>query len=123
MSFSSYSDFSEDSGAECRQREAALLRKVNDQLNGVKHETSVTAAVVMAVTDVQKLWMVFMQDLNSEENGLEPSLKHSLLEIGSYIWAATQLILKGEFRWITNIVALNEQVADGLDPHEMGVAA
>lgn len=118
MSYAMYKDFANDSAVDSKHRERELLERSNRQLAAVQHEQSVSTAVIMAVNDTQQIWMALIQDLTSPGNGYPEDLKKNLIEIGVFICRAANLVIQGEFRWIKNIIALNEQIVEGLSLSE-----
>lgn len=110
----SYMEFADDSAYECRARERQVLLQVSNGLRAVRDEPQQTIKVIEAVTRLNMLWTTFLIDLNSDGNGLSEEVKTSLRHIGFWMFEAGKRVLGGDRAVIDEIVAIHEQLIDGL---------
>jgi flagellar protein FlaF len=110
----SYAEILEDSSSECREREKLALDRAIDLLKGAAANGIKSLEGREAITFVQRLWSILIDDLLSADNGLPDALRAELVSIGLWIMKEADLIQQGRSENYTALIDINTMIRDGL---------
>ncbi|WP_442754606.1 flagellar biosynthesis regulator FlaF [Methylocystis sp. JAN1] len=109
-----YAEIADDSPKSAREREKAALQTANAKLAAAKAHGALSPQAFEATDFVRRLWTIFIADLSSDENGLPPDLRASLISIGLWIRREADLIDQGKSSNFDGVIDINQLIADGL---------
>jgi flagellar biosynthesis activator protein FlaF len=109
-----YTEMASDSAQVSRAREKAALEHANAMLSVAKAHGLLTPEAFEATNFTRSLWSIFINDLNSDENGLPQELRASLISIGLWVRREVDLIDQGKSRNFDGLMEINQLIADGL---------
>jgi flagellar protein FlaF len=109
-----YTEMASDSSKASRAREKEALEHANAKLYLAKSQGLLTPEAFEATSFVRLLWSIFINDLNSEENGLPQELRASLISIGLWVRREADLIDQGKSKNFDGLIEVNQIIADGL---------
>ncbi|QFU17651.1 flagellar biosynthesis regulator FlaF [Microvirga thermotolerans] len=110
----SYAEILEDASDGCRERERMAFDHAIDLLKTANRTDASANERSEAVTFVQRLWTVLIEDLMSPENGLPEALRAQLVSIGLWIMKEADLVRQGESRNFNALIEINTMIRDGL---------
>lgn len=110
----SYAEILEDSSSECREREKLAFDRAIDLLREAASKGSKSLAGREAVSFVQRLWSILIDDLLSADNGLPDALRAELVSIGLWIMKESDLIHQGQSENFSALIDINTMIRDGL---------
>ncbi|MCB8823471.1 flagellar biosynthesis regulator FlaF [Microvirga rosea] len=110
----SYAEILEDASDGCRERERLAFDRAIDLLRTASEDRSNGIARSDAISFVQRLWSVLIEDLMSSENGLPEALRAQLVSIGLWIMKEADLVRKEESKNLNALIEINSMIRDGL---------
>jgi flagellar biosynthesis activator protein FlaF len=109
-----YAEIQQDSVADAKERERALLQRSIDLLNRAKSEGRGSFSTIEAVHFVSRIWTSFLEDLASEQNGLPKELRASLISIGLWILREAEAIRLDESDNIDGLIEISQIIRTSL---------
>jgi flagellar protein FlaF len=102
--------------ADRRELEASLLLRGAAQLQAVRDRWSENRpALHEALLYNRRLWLVFIDAVSSDQNGLPPSIRQNILNIGGFVLAEIfSLMTKPDPVHLENLIRINRKLAAGL---------
>ncbi|MGO4707445.1 flagellar biosynthesis regulator FlaF [Microvirga sp. 2MCAF38] len=110
----SYAEVLEDASDGCRERERMAFDRAIDLLNAANIRGANSPESSDAISFVQRLWTLLIEDLVSAENGLPEALRGQLVSIGLWIMKEADMIRRGQSSNYGTLIALNTMIRDGL---------
>jgi flagellar protein FlaF len=110
----SYAEILEDSSSECREREKLAFDRAIDLLKEAASKGARSLEGKEAISFVQRLWSILIDDLLSAENSLPDALRAELVSIGLWIMKESDLIQQGRSENYAALIDLNTMIRDGL---------
>jgi flagellar protein FlaF len=110
----SYAEILEDSSSECREREKLAFDRAIDLLKEAASKGARSLEGKEAISFVQRLWGILIEDLLNPENGLPDALRAELVSIGLWIMKESELIQQGRSENYAALIDLNTMIRDGL---------
>ena len=110
----SYAEIMEDGVANAKDRERQALSKSIELLSAARDEPSVRAASIEALFYTRRVWVRFIEDLQSPENQLDEELRANLISIAIWILKECELIRKRESENFQGIIDVTTIIRDGL---------
>lgn len=110
----SYAEILEDSSDECREREKMAFDRAIDLLRAAAAAGAKSLESSEALSFVQRLWSILIEDLLSPENGLPDTLRAELISIGLWIMKEADLIRQGQSDNLGALIDINTMIRNGL---------
>ncbi|MFC4173650.1 flagellar biosynthesis regulator FlaF [Microvirga sp. GCM10011540] len=110
----SYAEILEDAPSECRQHERMAFDRAIELLKVASGTGAKSPEGSEAISFVQRLWNILIDDLLSSENGLPDALKAELISIGLWIMKEADLISQGRSENFSALIDINIMIRDGL---------
>jgi flagellar protein FlaF len=110
----SYAEILEDASDECRERERLAFDRAIDLLKEAVAKGARSMEGVAAVSFVQRLWSLLIEDLLSPDNGLPEALRAELISIGLWIMKEADLIHRGQSENLNALIDINTMIRNGL---------
>ncbi|MBZ6079341.1 flagellar biosynthesis regulator FlaF [Microvirga puerhi] len=110
----SYAEILEDASDGCRERERMAFDRAIELLRMAGRDNASPPERSDAISFVQRLWTVLIEDLMSPENGLPETLRAQLVSIGLWIMKEADLVLRGESKNFNALIEINSMIRDGL---------
>ncbi|MCB5177730.1 flagellar biosynthesis regulator FlaF [Microvirga lenta] len=110
----SYAEILEDASNECREREKMAFDRAIDLLRAAVSKGAKSSEGAEAISFVQRLWGILIEDLLGPENGLPETLRAELVSIGLWIMKETDLIRQGRSENFSALIDINTMIRDGL---------
>lgn len=110
----SYAEILEDASDGCRERERMAFNHAIDLLKAASSAHSSAPERSDAISFVQRLWTILIEDLMSSENGLPEALRAQLVSIGLWVMKEADLVRQGESKNLTALIEINSMIRDGL---------
>jgi flagellar biosynthesis activator protein FlaF len=103
--------------ADRRELEANLLLRAAAQLQLVKDRWSQSPAGLQeALLYNRRLWLIFIDAVSSDQNGLPSSVRQNILNIGGFVLAEIfSLMTKPDVVHLENLIRINRKLAAGLN--------
>jgi len=110
----SYAEILEDSSDECREREKVAFDRAIDLLKVAAAKGAQSSESSDALSFVQRLWSILIDDLLNPENGLPEPLRAELISIGLWIMKESDLIRRGQSENLAALIDINTMIRNGL---------
>jgi flagellar protein FlaF len=110
----SYAEILEDASDGCRERERMAFDHAIHLLREANNAGASSPERSDAISFVQRLWTVLIEDLMSAENGLPETLRAQLVSIGLWIMKEADLIRREESKNLMALIEINSMIRDGL---------
>lgn len=110
----SYAEILEDSADECRERERMAFERVIELLTVAEEKGPTSVQSTEAISFVQRLWSLLIEDLLNQDNGLPEQLRGEIISIGIWIMKEAELIRRGESKNYKGLIEINKMIRDGL---------
>nr|WP_112664673.1 flagellar biosynthesis regulator FlaF [Microvirga flavescens] len=110
----SYAEVLEDASDGCRERERMAFDRAIDLLNAADAQGHNSPESSDAISFVQRLWTLLIEDLVSTENGLPDALKGQLVSVGLWIVKEADMIRQGQSTNYRALIEMNTMIRDGL---------
>ncbi|MET3414839.1 flagellar protein FlaF [Methylobacterium sp. 1030] len=103
-----------DSAEVCRQREHAAFDRAIDLMASAGAADATAADRTEAISFVQRLWKLLIDDLVQPENALPEAMRADLISIGLWIIRQSDRILRGDAHGFDTLISVNATIRDGL---------
>ncbi|MCJ2122101.1 flagellar biosynthesis regulator FlaF [Methylobacterium sp. J-077] len=110
----SYAEIMEDSPSLAREREREAFDRAIDLMKRAEAPDAPFEARAEAVSFVQRLWSVLIDDLVKPENELTVQLRADLISIGLWNMSQTDQIIRGDATGFESLIYVNTMIRDGL---------
>ncbi|WP_099863992.1 flagellar biosynthesis regulator FlaF [Pararhizobium haloflavum] len=110
----SYAEIQQDDVAESKDRERQVLDRSIALLGQAQAAGPKSREAIEAIYFTNRVWMRFIEDLNSPENELEAQLRANLISVGLWILREGEKIRKGESENFQGIIDISAIIRDGL---------
>lgn len=110
----SYAEVQQDDVADAKDRERQVLARSIELLRQAKQAGPNTRESIEAIYFTSRVWMRFIDDLNSADNMLDSSLKANLISVGLWVLREAENIRKGESDNFEGIIDISSIIKDGL---------
>ncbi|MEQ8397702.1 flagellar biosynthesis regulator FlaF [Thalassobaculum sp.] len=104
-----------------RDLEYRLLAQVTGALIKARDGASTLPERLNAVLRNEKVWGVFLADLNHPDNGLPKELKGGIASLALFVMKETQLIMDTNAP-LDDLILINRQIMAGLKPEPQSLA-
>ena len=110
----SYAEIMEDGVANAKDRERQALTKSIELLSAARDSLNPRTASIEALFYTRRVWVRFIEDLQSPENQLDEELRANLISIAIWILKECELIRKRESENFQGIIDVTTIIRDGL---------
>lgn len=110
----SYAEVQQDDVAESKDRERQVLDRSIALLNKAQFAGPRSRDAIEAIYFTNRLWIRFIEDLNSPENELDAQLRANLISVGLWILRECDKIRKGQSENFQGVVEISSIIRDGL---------
>jgi flagellar biosynthesis activator protein FlaF len=110
-----YNDIVDDSPQAMRAQEGRALDQVLELLRAAAKAGHGSRELVTALFQLRRLWSVFLDDLNSPENGLPDALHAGIISIGIWVNKEIDRIRSGATHDLSPLIEINQIIRDGLN--------
>ena len=110
----SYAEVQQDDVAESKDRERQVLDRSIALLEKARGKEPTSREAIEAIYFTNRVWMRFIEDLNSPDNELEKQLRANLISVGFWILRETDKLRKGESGNYQGIIDISSIIRDGL---------
>ena len=102
--------------ADRRELEASLLLRAAAQLQSVRDRWSESRSGLQeAVLYNRRLWLIFIDAVSNDQNGLPPPVRQNILNIGGFVLGEIfSLMTKPDPVHLENLIRINRKLAAGL---------
>lgn len=104
-----------------RDLEYRLLAQVTGALIKARDGTTTLQERLSAVLRNEKVWGVFLADLNHPDNGLPRELKGAIASLALWVMRETRLVLDTDAP-LDDLILINRQIMAGLKPEPQAMA-
>lgn len=104
-----------------RDLEYRLLAQVTGALIKVRDGNATLQERLNAVLRNEKVWGVFLADLNHPDNGLPHALKGAIASLALWVMKETRLVLDTDAP-LDDLIMINRQIMAGLKPEPQSLA-
>lgn len=111
----SYLEVAEDSSGLARENERKALGHSIDLLRAAATNGPESRDAIEAMSFVNRLWSILLEDLSQPDNSLEPNLKARLISIGLWVLKEADLIRQGQSNNFDGLIAVSEAIHAGLE--------
>lgn len=109
-----YVEIMSGEAASARQNERFAFEHVIGLLRKAEASGPGSLDVVNAIYAVTQLWTMLLDDLTRPDNGLEESLRGSLISIGIFILKEAERVRQDESGDIAALIDINKLICEGL---------
>jgi flagellar protein FlaF len=109
-----YNDVIEDSHKTLRARERAALDRVIAMLRVAQEKGPESRERVDALFYLHRLWSIFINDLNDQNNELPDQLRAGIISIGIWMNKEIERVRGGLTNDLTPMIDINELIRNGL---------
>ena len=109
-----YTEIVEDSRTEMRARERDALDRILGMLGAGTDGGPLSREVIEGLYYLQRLWTIFIADLQSADNELSDQLRANLISIGGWTLKAIERVRSGSVNDLAAIIDINTIIRDGL---------
>jgi flagellar protein FlaF len=110
-----YKEIVDESPQAMRAQERRALDQVIELLRAAAAAGPGSRETVTALSQLRRLWAVFLDDLNSPENALPASLRAGIVSVGIWVNKEIDRARLGQCRDLTPLIEINEIIRDGLN--------
>ena len=110
-----YNDIVDDSPQAMRAQEGRALDQVLELLRTAAKAGHGSRELVTALSQLRRLWSVFLDDLNSPEDGLPDALRAGIISIGIWVNKEIDRIRSGATYHLSPLIEINQIIRDGLN--------
>jgi flagellar protein FlaF len=110
----SYAEVVEESSAACRDRERSAIERSIELLKIADEVGPGTREAIEALTFVQRLWGILIEDLAKPENELPPQLRADLISIGLWIRREAEDIRLEKSTNFKGLIEITSTISEGL---------
>ena len=110
-----YNEIVTESSRSMRAQEARALDRVIAMLREAEPVGARSRQGINALYQLRTLWAVFLDDLNTPENGLPPTLRAQLISIGIWVMKEIDRLRAGHVTEFSAIIEINQIIRDGLN--------
>lgn len=104
-----------------RDMEYRLLAQVTGALIKARDGTVTLQERLNAILRNEKVWGVFLADLNHPDNGLPQTLKGGIASLALWVMKETQLVIDTDAS-LDDLILINRQIMAGLKPEPQRMA-
>src|ERR1700688_4089211 len=108
-------DIVDDSPQAMRAQERRALDQVLELLRAAAKAGNGSRELVAALFQLRRLWSIFLDDLNSPENGLPDALHAGIISIGIWVNKEIDRIRSGATHDLTPLIEINQIIRDELN--------
>ncbi len=109
-----YTEIVDDSRVEMRTRERDALDRILGMLNPPEDGDPQSRSVIDGLYYLQRLWTIFIADLQQNDNELPDQLRAHLISIGGWTLKAIERVRSGSAGDLGAIIEINTIIRDGL---------
>ncbi len=110
-----YKEIVDESSQAMRAQERRALGRVIGLLRAAAAAGAASRECVIALYQLRRLWAIFIEDLNSQDNGLPTGLRAGLISIGAWVNREIDRILTRASDDLTALIEINEIIRNGLN--------
>ena len=110
-----YNEIVEESSQAMRAQEARALDRIIAMLKEAAGSGPQSRSGINALYQLRTLWSVFLEDLNSPDNGLPAALKARLISIGIWVLKEVERLRAGDSQDMASLIEINQIIRDGLN--------
>lgn len=70
----------------------------------------------------EKVWSVFLADVNDPDNALPPTLKGGIASLAIWVMKETKLVMSDDDAPLDDLIEINRQIMAGLKPEPQSLA-
>lgn len=111
---SAYSEVADGSASQFRESERLAFTRAIDLMKAAQQPGCGPRGATEALHFVERLWVVLMEDLADDGNGLPASLKASLISIGIWVLRRVEDMRHGKSNDFTSLIEVSETIHSGL---------
>lgn len=109
-----YAEIVDDSPQEMRARERDALARCIDMLVAAKEDDPNSREAQAALTNMRRLWTIFIEDLSGAANDLPDDLRAQLISIGIWVMKEIERLRLGATDSFDDLIEINAIIRDGL---------
>ncbi len=109
-----YEEMVADSAEVCRRQERAAFDRAIDLMASAGAADATVADRTEAVSFVQRLWKLLIDDLVEPENALPEGMRADLISVGLWIIRQSDRVLRGDAHGFDALITVNATIRDGL---------
>jgi flagellar biosynthesis activator protein FlaF len=109
-----YNEVIEDSRQTIRARERQAMDRVIAMLRAAREKGPKSRERVEALFYLQRLWTIFLNDLNDPNNELPDQLRAGIISIGIWMMKEMDRVRGGATNDLTPMIEINALIRDGL---------
>ena len=122
MSYGAYKRVQSASATnDARDMEYRLLAQVTGGLIRAQEGKGTLQDRLNAILRNEKVWTVFLEEMNDEANPFPKSLKQGIAKLALFVMKETQLVLNSE-EPLDDLININRQIMAGLKPEPATLA-
>lgn len=110
----SYTEVLDDTPAQGRKNEQRAFEHSLELLREAQKAGTKSRQAIEAITFMNRMWGLLMEDLAKPDNGLPKELKAELISIGIWITGELERLRKGETDDFSAIIEVSSSIANGL---------
>ena len=110
----SYTEILDDTATESRKREQRAFERSIELLREAQLAGPKSRQGAEAITFVNRLWSLLMEDLAKPENALPKELKAELISIGIWVMGELEQVRKGKKDDFSAIIEVSDSIAKSL---------
>lgn len=110
----SYADVLEDRPNEAREREYEAIDRSIELMQRAEAAGVNSIEAIEAVTYVNRLWSMLIEDLGKSDNDLPDQLKANIISIGIWLMKQAEAARSGQLESFKGMISISEAIRDGL---------
>jgi flagellar biosynthesis activator protein FlaF len=110
----SYAEILDDNAQDARSRERQAMQRGIDLLEAAMKKGVLSMEAVEALTYVNQLWRIFIEDLAKPENDLPDTLRADLISIGLWVTNEVRRMRLGRSENFEGLIEICTIIRDGL---------
>ena len=109
-----YAEILDDDSQEARRREREAFDMAVSMLEEGEEAGVKSIPAIRALHFTRRLWMILLEDLGHEDNGLPEKLRAGLISVGFWILKECDRVDSGEVTSLHDLIEINIIVRNGL---------